>query len=145
MFPATDRLGFTPRYQDSLLTIIERAGMCSLPQAGAAIPFRNGLLDIATGQLDAITPNDAATWSLPYDYRPGDDCPRIKTWLRQAVGDDDDVVELLRAFLAALLRGEAHLQRFLHLIGPGGTGKSTYLRLIEVLVGSRNAVNTEWH
>ncbi|MCF7994719.1 MAG: DUF5906 domain-containing protein [Chromatiaceae bacterium] len=143
MFPATDDLGFTPRYQDSLLAIIERAGMCSLPEAGNAIPFRNGLLDMETGQLDPITPSNAATWSLPYDYRPGDDCPRIKAWLRQAVGDDDDVVELLRAFLAALLRGGAHLQRFLHLIGPGGTGKSTLLRLIEALVGSRNAVSTD--
>lgn len=143
MFPATEDVGFTPRYQDSILTVIQRAGMRSLPKAPNAIPFANGLLDIETAVLSPITPTNAATWALPYEYQPGADCPRVKAWLLQAVGDDRDVVELLRAFLAALIRGGAYLQRFLHLIGPGGTGKSTFLRLIEALVGERNAVTTD--
>ncbi|NVZ11369.1 hypothetical protein HW932_19140 [Allochromatium humboldtianum] len=143
MFPATQDVGFTPRYQDSILTVIQRAGMRSLPKAPNAIPFANGLLDIETGTLSPITPTNAATWALPYEYQPGADCPRVKAWLLQAVGEDRDVVELLRAFLAALIRGGAYLQRFLHLIGPGGTGKSTFLRLIEALIGTRNAVTTD--
>jgi len=143
MFPATHGVGFTPRYQDSILTVIQRAGMRSLPSPPRAIPFANGLLNIETGTLAPITPETAASWSLPYEYQPGADCPRVKEWLLHAVGGDRDVVELLRAFLAALIRGGAYLQRFLHLIGPGGTGKSTFLRLIEALVGARNTVTTD--
>jgi putative DNA primase/helicase len=143
MYPATDGLGFTPRYQDSILLLIQRAAMRPLPAPSRAIPFANGLLDLETGALVPIAPGNALTWSLPYDYREGADCPRIKAWLLEAVGGDQAVRELLRAFLSAAIRGGAHLQRFLHLIGPGGTGKSTLLRLIEALVGARNVVSTD--
>ena len=143
LYPATEGIGFTPRYSDSILTVVQRAGLLPLPPASTAIPFRNGMLDVETGALLPMSPSNASTWSLPYDYQPDADCPRVKAWLLEAVGGDHEVRELLRAFLAALLRGGAHLQRFLHLIGPGGTGKSTFLRLIESLIGARNATSTD--
>lgn len=144
LYPATEGAGFTPRYQDSILTLIQRGNMLALPQPDTgAIPFRNGMLDLKTRQLTPITPTNAATWRLPYDYDPNGDCPRVKAWLLGAVGGDADTVELLRAFLAALLRGGAHLQRFLHLIGPGGSGKGTFFRLATALVGACNTVSTD--
>ncbi|RKT47493.1 D5-like protein [Thiocapsa rosea] len=144
LYPATDGAGFTPRYQDSILTLIQRANMLALPQPRTGVtPFRNGMLDLTTGKLRAITPDNAATWRLPYDYDEDGDCPRVKTWLLGAVGGDADTVELLRAFLAALIRGGAHLQRFLHLIGPGGSGKGTFFRLATALVGACNTVSTD--
>jgi putative DNA primase/helicase len=57
--------------------------------------------------------------------------------------DDTGTIQLLRAFMAALLRGPAKYQRFLHLIGPGGTGKSTFIRLLQLLVGEQNTVATD--
>ena len=143
LFAATGRVGFTPKYADSVLTLVERAGLRPLPVPSAAIPFANGLLDVETGALMPVSPQTASTWSLPYEYRQDADCPRVQAWLLEAVGGDRDVRELLRAWLAALLRGGAHLQRLLHLIGPGGTGKSTFLRLVEALVGTRNCVTTD--
>lgn len=101
------------------------------------------MLDLMTGQLTPITPANAASWRLPYSYDHGGDCPRVKKWLLGAVGGDAETVELLRAFMAALIRGGAHLQRFLHLIGPGGSGKSTLLRLLTALVGACNTVSTD--
>ena len=144
LYPATDGAGFTPRYQDSILTLIQRANMLALPQQPiGVIPFRNGVLDLTTRELTAITPANAATWRLPYNYDPAGDCPRVKAWLLEAVGGDADTVELLRAFLSALIRGGAYLQRFLHLIGPGGSGKSTFFRLATALVGACNTVSTD--
>jgi putative DNA primase/helicase len=57
--------------------------------------------------------------------------------------DDTGTIQLLRAFMAALLRGPAKYQRFLHLIGPGGTGKSTFIRLLQSLAGEKNTVSTD--
>ncbi len=144
LYPATDGAGFTPRYQDSILMLVERANMLALPQPDTGvIPFRNGMLDLTTRQLTPVSPANAATWRLPYNYDSDGDCPRVKAWLLGAVGGDAETVELLRAFMAALIRGGAYLQRFLHLIGPGGSGKSTFLRLVNALVGACNTVSTD--
>lgn len=144
LYPATGEMGFTPRYQDAIMTLIQRANLLPVPLTRAgAIPFQNGLLDLATRRLIPITPDNALSWFLPYAYRPDADCPRVKSWLLQAVGMDAETVELLRAFLSALIRGGADLQRFLHLIGPGGSGKSTFFRLATALIGERNTVSTD--
>ncbi len=92
--------------------------------------------------LHTITSTNAQTWCLPYAYNTEADCPTIKTWLLQAVNNDADTVMFLIAWLAALLHGRADLQIFLHLIGSGGTGKGTFMRLATALVGEHNAVST---
>ncbi|MBK5965229.1 hypothetical protein CCR95_14310 [Thiocystis minor] len=144
LYPATDAVGFTPRYQDSILALIQRANMLALPPLRAGVlPFRNGLLDLSARRLIPITADNAQTWHLPFDYRPDSTCFRIKQWLSEAVDQDDDTVQLLRAFMRALIVGGAYLQRFLHLIGPGGSGKSTFIRLVTALIGEGNTVATD--
>ncbi|MCK0506332.1 DUF5906 domain-containing protein [Aromatoleum anaerobium] len=46
------------------------------------------------------------------------------------------------AALAAILTGRSDLQIFFYLFGPGGTGKSTFLRLATALVGQSNTYTT---
>jgi putative DNA primase/helicase len=41
-----------------------------------------------------------------------------------------------------IVKGRSDLQRYLELVGPGGTGKSTYIRLAMALVGLRNTHTT---
>jgi putative DNA primase/helicase len=144
LYPATGEIGFTPRYQDAILTLIQRANMLPLPLAShGVIPFQNGLLDLADRRLTEITPANALTWRLPYRYQASADCPKVKQWLAEAVNGDAETVQLLRAFMRALLLGGAYLQRFLHLIGPGGSGKSTFIRLMVTLIGESNTVSTD--
>lgn len=143
MYPATGEVGFTPRYQDSILTLIQRANMLPLPlDSRHVIPFQNGLLDLSDRGLINITPENALTWRLPHRYQANADCPKIKQWLSQAVDGDAEMVQLLRAFMRALLLGGTYLQRFLHLVGPGGSGKSTFIRLMVALIGEGNTVST---
>lgn len=142
LYKESQPLGFTPRYMDSALTLVQRADMLPLPKPSHFIPFRNGLLSPDNGQLIKVTPANAPTWTIPYDYVSDADCPRVYEWLLNATGDEA-VVELLRAFMAAMLRGPAKYQKFLHLLGPGGTGKSTFIRLLQLLVGAENSVSTD--
>ena len=47
-------------------------------------------------------------------------------------------MEVLLAYLKAVITGRTDLQKFVECIGPGGTGKGTYLRLAHALVGWEN-------
>lgn len=136
--------GFKARTVTAVLSLLTK-GLLPLPENrdARALPFQNGLLNLDTRELAQITPDNAPIWCLPYAYDPAADCPTFKTWLLQAVDGDTETVEFLRAWLAALLTGRADLQKFLHLLGPGGTGKGVFTRLAELLVGKHNATITD--
>jgi len=134
-----DYLGYRPTYLNGVSLLLQRRHLLRLPTFPAGtIPFQNGLLDIATGRLRQATPERSLDWCLPHAHDPEADCPTIRAWLLRNVEGDGATVELLRAWLAALLRG-LPLQKFLVLIGRGGTGKGTFQRLALALVGEKNA------
>jgi putative DNA primase/helicase len=139
----TDTLGFRPSYLNGITQIITKRDLLPIPkQPEAVVPFANGLLCLRTRKLTPAAPDHALDWCLPHSYHPAADCPTIKAWLRQCVDGDNDTVQLLRAWLAALIL-EIPLQMFLVFIGPGGSGKSTFEDLASALVGLRNmAIST---
>lgn len=133
-----DDLGYRPTYLNGVGLLIQRRNLLRLPAfKPGLIPFTNGVLDVKTRTLAAALPTRALDWCLPHRYDRAADCPTIRAWLLRNVEDDRETVELLRAWLAALLRGMA-LQKFLMLIGRGGTGKGTFQRLCLALVGQGN-------
>lgn len=139
----TTPVGFRPNYLRGIVNIVQWRGLLEPPpHVAGAVPFRNGLLDLTTRELRAATPSYATDWCLPHDYAPEADCPTTKAWLLRSVSGDTETVELLRAWLAALVRGLS-IQKFLLLLGRGGSGKGTFQRLATALVGDRNvAVST---
>ncbi len=120
-----------------LSTILLTPQMATNSQQGL-IPFRNGVLDIETRDLWPHSPTNYFTWSLPYDYNPLAKGEPIKQWLLEMMQGDESLVELIRAYLYGVVTGRADWQKFLELIGPGGTGKSTLIRLAIALVGFSN-------
>jgi putative DNA primase/helicase len=144
LYIGTDPIGFKAGYFNGVVSIMLKADMLPLPPPPAGkIPFRNGLLNIITRVLEPVTPLNAATWCIPHNYTPGTDCPVFMAWLESATGQDAGLIQLLRAFIAACLTGRADLQKFLHLLGPGGTGKSTFIRLLFAMLGPANCVTTD--
>lgn len=107
------------------------------------IPLLNGVLDVDGNQLLPHSPEYRLTWCFPYEYDPSATCKPIEAWLLEAMHGDQSLVELLRAYLNAIVRGRVDLQRYLECIGPAGTGKSTYMRLAIALVGEKNTFTTE--
>lgn len=135
--------GFKARTVTAVLSLLTKGLVPLETRNSNVLPFTNGLLDLDTHTLVPTTPDNAPIWCLPYAYDPLADCPTVKAWLSQAVDGDGETLEFLRAWLAALLTGRADLQKFLHLFGPGGTGKGAFTRLAELLIGKHNTTVTD--
>lgn len=106
------------------------------------LPVQNGVLDLRTHKLMDHSPGFRLTWCLPTHYDPKATCEPIKDWLLETCGGDEQLRELLRAYLYGILTGRTDWQKFLELIGAGATGKSTYIRLAIALVGANNVHTT---
>ena len=107
------------------------------------LPMLDGVLDLATRELLPHAQSYRLLWCLPYAWKDrGIGCQPVQEWLLETVKGDKIQVELLRAYLNCVVTGRTDLHRFLELIGPGGTGKSTYMRLAAALVGDENTAVT---
>jgi putative DNA primase/helicase len=123
--------------------LMARLAIHELKEKRNVIPLRNGILCLDTGDFLDHNPDYHLRWQLPYDYNPMATCHPIEQWLLETQGGDRQRVQLLRAYLKAVVTGRTDLQRFLEIVGPGGTGKSTYANLAISLVGIENCHITE--
>jgi len=98
------------------------------------INFSNGTLDLSTMVGHLHTPDDGLTECLPYDYAPKERCTTIETFLKNAIPD----AEGQRAYMTHLglaLVGDVTFHKALVLIGPPRSGKTTLLRLAQLVLG----------
>jgi putative DNA primase/helicase len=105
------------------------------------LPFSDGIHDISTGIFEEHSPENRLTWCLPRKYNIAEisDWGIIRDWLKEATVGNDKDFNTLTHFAAAVLRGRYDLQKFLYLWGDGGSGKGTYTRLLQAVVGARNS------
>jgi len=107
------------------------------------LAFVNGVLEMSSGEFLPHDQENYLTWGLDFDYDPNADSGPIIQWLRKTQYNDEERVQVLRAWLKACLVGKGHeLQRFLEVIGPGGRGKSTFANLCCALIGNGNYAST---
>ena len=106
------------------------------------LPLANGVLNLKTKELLPYTAQYKFQWQLPYGYDPGQKIDIVWQWLVDVTGNDLAAIKTIRAFMRLLLVGGT-VQKFLEIIGPGGTGKSTLIRLLIALVGDINHAATD--
>lgn len=102
--------------------------------------FTNGILDVNTRELLPFDQEMYMTQQLPYDYDPGATCEPIIKWLKNVQDNSWGRVQVLRAWLRAVLLSHSEVQKFVEIVGPGKSGKSTYANLAHALVGDDNAM-----
>lgn len=130
-----------------LISSIEKLMGCELGQKKwdfdnkELIPFKNGVLNFKTHKFIEHCPGNRLTWSLPYDYNLMNNCQPIQDWMLEMFGNFE-MVKFIRAYLNCIVTSRTDLQSYLELIGPGGTGKSTLIRLAQALVGVQNCHTT---
>jgi len=100
------------------------------------IAFKNGTVCTKTGQLRKHDPNYHITACLPYDYQPGTPCPEpMARYIASSFGPN--MTEYVRAAIGLILDLTAP-DRFVHVIGPSGSGKGVFVRLTMKLFGSES-------
>ena len=95
------------------------------------VNFRNGLYNLATKEFSAHTPDHLSVLQLEVDYDPDATCPRYDEWILDRVGEEQAL--MLDAMGAAIVDPSVTSQKALMLMGPGGSGKSTMLRLFSAV------------
>ena len=106
--------------------------------------FTNGVLDIKAKELNCFNRSLHITQQMPYDYDPSATCEPIIKWLKHTQHGSWNRTQVLRAWLRATLLGNYEIQKFLEIVGPGKSGKSTYANLAVALVGRSNTYSTDF-
>lgn len=106
-------------------------------------PFQNGVLNLRTFELEPYKPDFYFRWQLSYDYHLLATCEDFQEWLTESMKGDDAKVELIRAYIKAIITGRKDLQRYMELIGIGGSGKTTLINVIAALIGIDNCCFTD--
>lgn len=138
--------GVMPRYTSATISSVflilkakllrsEDGGRKSIwSKARNYIAFSNGVLNSNTMEFKEGKHKDLyLRHKLDYAYDPSAKCPEFLTWIKTALNPGQEL--LIQAFARALLTGYTAGERFLHLVGPGGTGKSTMQQLMVALAG----------
>lgn len=106
--------------------------------------FTNGILNIETRELLPFKRDMYFTQQMPYAYDPHATCDDLVKWLKHTQHDSWERTQVLRAWLRATLLGRYELQKFVEIVGPGKSGKSTYANLAVALVGKSNTYSTDF-
>ena len=90
--------------------------------------FKNGTVDMRTGELLPHDPAHYLTSAIESDYIPNRPCPDVfLNFIISAFGEDQ--LDAVRAYTSMLIDPTAPYGKFVHVIGPSGSGKGTLLRL----------------
>ncbi|MFN6571089.1 DUF3854 domain-containing protein [Dendronalium sp. ChiSLP03b] len=109
------------------------------------ICLQDCVLDVNTLKEYPHEPGYRMLSQLPFKWADRSvGCEPVKEWLLEACEGKADWVQVIRAGINATVteRG-GELQRFMELVGAGGTGKGTLLRLVQALLGRENYAITE--
>jgi len=131
---------FARRHSDyrGIVEVLERMCKGALIQSEErGINFANGyvLEDLSIADHD---PKFGATFTLPFEYVPGDRCPRWMEFLASCWGHESDfrerVMALQEMFAATLFGIAPSYQRAFLLFGRAGTGKTQVLKVLRAML-----------
>jgi len=117
------------------------------------INLQNGAISLRgweTGTLDlTLLPHDKrhhAIGVLPFDYDPNATCPTFVKFLKDVTQDDKQSISGLLEFMGlCLIPGELKFQKALYAVGVTGSGKSTFIKVFQALLGHENTVGLSFH
>ena len=137
--------GFNSKFMNDMYEHLQSA-LCFSDwyEGGNLLLFSNGVLDVTTRELMPFKRSFYLTQQMPYPYDEAATCEDIIVWLKHTQYDSWQRTQVLRAWLRATLLGRYETQKFVEIVGPGKSGKSTYANLAVALVGKKNVYSTDF-
>lgn len=90
------------------------------------LSFRNGTLDLRTGELRPHSPNDLLTTCLDIEYDPDATAPRWERFLEEIFPGEPDLPGYVQRLIGYGITGHASEQAFAVLWGKGANGKTVF-------------------
>lgn len=100
------------------------------------INLHNKIYNWKTGEVLDHTPMYLSRIQLPIDYDPDANCDKLEEVLRDII-QPEDFIKMLE-FISHIFYKKYEIQTSFILYGPGGTGKSAFLGMLDALVGVEN-------
>jgi putative DNA primase/helicase len=104
------------------------------PYAGEIICLKNGMLNLNTKQLLPHDRKYLSTIQVQASFDPAARCPRWMQFWEETLGDIQKI-KILQEWTGYCLTKDTSHHKALFLVGPGQDGKSTYLKILEQLIG----------
>ena len=101
--------------------------------------FKNGVLDLDTGELRQPKPDDFLTWQVEYGYDAEATCPLFDKFLAECANNEPSRINFLDDMLGYIPYEDNRLEKIFVLVGEGMNGKGTLLNVIENLVRNVHA------
>ncbi len=108
------------------------------------IPFENGVYDRTTEKLLPHSFDYHFTFLIPHNYNPKADCPKIKKFLLDVLGSEDEV-KLAEEFIGYCLYRRYSIKKAWIIKGDQDTGKTTLLNLVNLFIGQKNTSGVSLH
>lgn len=105
-------------------------------RARELINVQNGMLEWRTGRLLPHDPSYLSTIQIAAQYDPSAKSDILDEFLKSILPDDD--VKTVEEFIGYLLTPDTSLGKCLIAVGEGGGGKTTFLELVNGLLGDCN-------
>lgn len=99
----------------------------------AQVACRNGVFDVAAGELLAHTPQRFNLQSVPFDYDPSAAAPTWQWFLDDVLPRDAQL--LLQEWFGYVVSGRTDMEKILHMQGLPRSGKGTVANVLEALIG----------
>jgi phage/plasmid-associated DNA primase len=107
------------------------------------INVKNGLLDWKTGELKPHDPSLRSLIQIQTEYDPKAKSDVLDKFITQVM--PPDCIPLIEEFMGYLLIPDTSFAKCLVAVGEGGNGKSTFLHLVEKMIGTMNISHYSLH
>lgn len=115
----------------------------SRPSPANYIAFKNGVYNLETDELEDFTPEYIITNKIPYDYNPDAYSEITDNTLNKLACHDESVRLLLEECIGYCFYRRNELRKSFILTGEKENGKSTFLSMVEHLLGQENTASLD--
>lgn len=109
------------------------------------IAFNNGIFDVETGVLQDFSPDIIIKNKIRWDYNPEAYYEVTDRALNKLSCNDPEVRSLLEECIGYCFYRANPMNAAFFLTGDGSNGKSTFLKMVEVLLGAENKSSLSLH